>query len=70
MLDEIYAINGVERVRTVYYPDDYLENTSNYNEYKTRACDGLAFASWSMTDVVDIGDDLQINNTARVLESF
>ena len=70
ILDQIYQINGIERVRTVYYPDDYLENISEYDEYKARACDGLAFASWSDTDLIDIGDDLQINSTSRTLEPF
>ena len=73
MLNSIYEINGVTGVRTVYYPADYLENTSTYDKYKTRSCDGIAFASWSYTPVavgtrlVDIGDDLQINNTTRTL---
>ena len=64
MLDSIYEINGVTRVRTVYYPVDYLDDQETYSEYKTRACDGIAFASWSDTPVVfgsrlvDIGDDL------------
>lgn len=76
MLDAIYEINGVTEVRTVYYPNDYLENTSVYEKYKTRACDGIAFASWSYTPVVsgsrlvDIGDDLEISNTTRTLEKF
>ena len=54
----------------MYYPDDYLENAVNYAQYKTRSCDGIAFASWSNTPVIDIGDDLQINNTSRSLEPF
>ena len=76
MLDAIYAINGVINVRTVYYPDDYLDNISIYEKYKTRACDGIAFASWSYTPIVsgirlvDIGDDLEISNTTRTLEKF
>ena len=76
MLDSIYQINGVIGVRTVYYPNDYLDNINTYDKYKTRACDGIAFASWSFTPevngsrLVDIGDDLQINNTTRTLEKF
>lgn len=76
MLDAIYEINGVVGVRTVYYPDDYLDNVDIYEKYKTRACDGIAFASWSYTPVVsgtrlvDIGDDLEISNTTRTLEKF
>ena len=69
MLDEIYAINGVERVRTVYYPEGYPDNPE-YENYKARACDGLSFASWSSTDLIDIGDDLQLNNVTRTLEPF
>ena len=63
-------------MRTVYYPVDYLEDIDTYEKYKTRVCDGIAFASWSYTPVVsekrliDIGDDLQINNTSRTLEKF
>lgn len=76
ILDQIYEINGVSRVRTVYYPTNYLED-ENYQKYKTRACDGIAFASWSntklddsTTSLIDIGDDLCINNTTRTLEKF
>ena len=69
ILDAIYAINGVTNVRTVYYPDGYPD-VSSYGEYKTRACDGIAFASWSSTELIDIGDDLQISNTTRTLEKF
>lgn len=72
ILNQIYNINGVERVRTVFYPDDYLDESqaSKYTKYKTRACDGIAFASWSSTPLIDVGDDLQINNTSRSLEEF
>lgn len=56
-------------MRTVYYPDDYLTN-DDYGTYKSRACDGLSFASWSNTDLIDVGDDLQLNNVTRTLEPF
>lgn len=69
ILDSIYQINGVERIRTVYYPDDYL-TSPDYAEYKSRACDGISFASWSNTELIDIGDDLQLNNVTRTLEPF
>lgn len=69
ILDQIYAINGIERVRTVYYPDGYPD-VSTYSEYSTRACDGIAFATWSSTDLIDVGVDLEINNTTRSLEQF
>jgi len=72
ILDSIYAINGIERIRTVYYPSDYLDSEASerYSEYKTRACDGISFASWSHTPLISKGDDLQINNTNRALEPF
>ena len=57
-------------MRTVYYPEGYPSEDANYEKYKTRACDGIAFASWSSTDLVDVGDDLQINNVTRTLEKF
>lgn len=53
----------------MYYPEGYPEN-ADYQDYKSRACDGIAFASWSSTDLIDIGDDLQINNVTRTLEKF
>ena len=64
ILNSIYAINGIERVRTVYYPNGYPDITFTH---KSRACDGIAFASWSDTKLIDIGDDLEINNTTRSL---
>ena len=74
ILERMYAINGVERIRTVYYPTDYLGQTAylaeRYSKYKTRVCDGISFASWSHTSLIDLGDDLQINNTNRTLEPF
>ena len=53
----------------MYYPSDYLdaENAEMYSKYKTRACDGISFASWSHTSLISKGDDLQINNTSRSL---
>lgn len=56
-------------MRTVYYPENYLES-DDYEKYKARACDGISFASWSSTKLIDIGDDLQLNNVTRTLEPF
>ena len=53
----------------MYYPEKYPD-VSTYNEYKTRACDGISFATWSDTDLIDVGVDLQITNTTRSLEPF
>ena len=68
ILEKIYGINGVERVRTVYYPN--FSSANAIADYQARACDGIAFASWSDTPLIDIGCDLQIGNTNRVLEAF
>lgn len=62
ILNSIYAINGVERIRTVFYPEGYPNPSSPaLADVKTRACDGIAFASWSSSNLFndsDIGVDL------------
>lgn len=58
--DRIYAINGVQRVRTVYAPD---------GQY-TRAYDGISFASWSDESVLHFHEDLQVGNVMRHVEDF
>lgn len=64
ILQKIYAINGVQRVRTVFKPSDESFGTM-------RIVDGLSFASWtSMTDFITVGDDLVVSNTLRQLEDF
>ena len=64
MLQKIYGINGIQKVRTVFQP-------SNPALAKPRILDGLAFASWSNAQsFIDIGDDLAVSNTTRQLEDF
>ncbi len=64
ILQKIYAINGVQRVRTVFKPSDDSFGTM-------RIVDGLSFASWSSTsDFITAGDDLAVSNTLRQLEDF
>lgn len=64
MLQKIYGINGIQKVRTVFQP-------SNPELAKPRILDGLAFASWSNAQsFIDIGDDLAVSNTTRQLEDF
>ncbi len=65
-MDEIYSINGVSRIRTVFYPSDLNMRT----QYGTRSCDGISFATWSNTDILEIGEDLRISNQNRTLEQF
>ena len=62
MLNQIYAINGVYKIRTIFKGD---------GQYKPRIYDGLAFASWSDANgFIHIGDDLNVSNTIRQLEQF
>ena len=70
ILEKIYGINGIERIRTVYYPTRLLQTSSGIADYQARTCDGISFASWSSTSLIDVGCDLQIGNTNRVLEPF
>ena len=65
MLEKIYAINGIQKVRTVFQP------SSAATRVKPRVLDGLAFASWSNAQsFIELGDDLAISNTVRQLEDF
>lgn len=61
ILEQIYAINGVLRIRTIYHPDES-------NVY--RSLDGLSFASWSDTNILQDLEDLEIGNVLRQLEDF
>ena len=59
IVNNIYAINGVQRVRTVYTKDDICH-----------AYDGISFASWSEESVLHFHEDLQIGNVMRHVEDF
>lgn len=68
MLNKIYEINGVQKVRTVFFPkeDVYDENgVLILNRYY----DGLAFASWSTT-FLEAAEDMSVSNITRLLEDF
>ena len=55
IVDGIYSINGVQRVRTIYFPE---------NGY-SRACDGVSFASWSEESVLHFHEDLETEKGRR-----
>lgn len=59
IVDNIYAINGVQRVRTVYV-----------HGQTTHAYDGVSFASWSEESVLRFHEDLQVGNIMRHVEEF
>lgn len=61
ILDKIYAINGVKRIRTIYNPD---EDNVNYI-----AVEGLSFSSYSK-EILEKGEDLQVSNVSKKLEDF
>lgn len=63
ILQKIYAINGIQKVRTIFKP--------TISGVKARALDGLSFASWSNAQsFIEVGDDLAVSNTIRQLEDF
>ncbi len=62
ILENILAINGVERIRTIYMEDENDATTA-------RIVDGLSFASWS-NSVIDSCDDLLISSSSRTLMPF
>lgn len=65
ILEDIYSINGIVNVRTVFEPtQDQIDA-----DYKTVIKNGLSFASFS-TDVLDLGEDLDISNSSKKLEAF
>lgn len=67
ILQTIYDIPGVARVRTVFQPSQQLVDAG----VTSFAYDGLAFASWTNADnLVKLGDDLVVSNSSRKLEEF
>lgn len=74
MLARIYAINGVQNVRTVFNPGAARSYTANGMQVtsKARAVDGLSFASWTKKNfyLSPTGIDLDVTNSIRHLESF
>lgn len=61
LLNKIYSISGIQRIRTIYNP-----KTSSQNIIIR---DGLSFASWSGS-YIDICEDLEVSNTTRSLLDF
>lgn len=66
LLNQIYNINGVQRVRTVFTS---AETEDGKKKYQDKFIDGISFASWS-DDIIDLGDDLEIGTSNRTLEDF
>ena len=64
---QIYNINGVQRIRTVFSCNEIDENGNK--KYADRFIDGISFATWSAS-LIDSGDDLSISTMNRTLEDF
>lgn len=64
---KIYAINGVQRVRTVF-SSDAVDMKGN-KRFQDKFIDGISFATWS-SSVIDAGDDIVISTINRTLEDF
>lgn len=64
ILEKIYALRGVKRVRTVFNPSD--------DEHVQHSIDGLSFATWSpvLSELDAEGVDLEVGNNVRHLEDF
>lgn len=74
MLQRIYAINGVQNIRTVFNPLSARSYTANGVQVtsRARAIDGISFASWTKRNfyLSPTGIDLDVTNSIRHLESF
>lgn len=68
ILDEIYSIGGVNRVRTVFQPDGTLDLV-DAESLAPRAMDGLSFITWS-NGYIDYGEDVQVGNVQRHVLDF
>lgn len=61
ILNDIYGIPGVSRVRTVFVPDN------SHKEYSSKHVDGLSFATWTDSSVLIGMEDADVGNTTRVM---
>lgn len=68
ILNDIYSINGVSRVRTVFVNKN--EHKKDGQSYLSKHVDGLSFASWTDSSVLTGMEDADVGNTTRVLQEF
>lgn len=68
MLNKIYEVNGVQKIRTVFFPKENVYD-ENGVLVLNRYYDGLAFASWS-TSFLEQAEDMSVSNITRQLEDF
>lgn len=63
----IYAIPGVQRIRTVFSCNELDEHGNKL--YPDIFIDGISFATWS-SSIIDVGDDMSVSTINRTLEDF
>lgn len=63
----IYAIPGVQRIRTVFSSSEL--NEFGDKRYADIFIDGISFATWS-SSIIDVGDDMSVSTINRTLEDF
>lgn len=64
ILNDIYSITGVSRVRTVFIPNEA------HKAYASKHVDGLSFATWTDSGVLIGMEDADVGNTTRVMQEF
>ena len=64
LMSSIYNINGILRIRTIYYEKDTPEKAIIYN--------GLSFATFSIPEngLLDVCEDLEVSPNSRSLQVF
>lgn len=69
LMNAIYSIDGIQRLRTVYFP---IDENGNQDPTKAIVYNGIAFASWTagLDGLLDLGVDLEVSNSTRALEPF
>ena len=60
LTNKILNLSNVSRIRTIW-----RDSSTGYS----RIINGLSFATWS-TDLIDVGDDVEVSSVSRTLEVF
>lgn len=71
LLNKIYQINGVQRVRTIFNPSEETKLMFKDKNIVSVARDGISFASWTKSGFyIDEGVDIDVSNSVRHMEDF
>lgn len=69
ILNDIYSIGGISRVRTVFQPTQGMYSLVDKQQSAPRALDGISLISWT-DGILDYGEDVQIGNVTRHIQNF